>query len=172
MNSINFTARLSVAKNKAFPNYNKRGAVIGRMFRQQTKNSPNEILFIDDFNKGRFSIGIEGKKEQSQTFDIGNPKDMTDELLTRRLVDVFDVLKLKAQQDISIENFKTLRKKLYYSYQKDINEKELNKEDTTALRYIQRKTFQKDTEAIASLKRIYDTDLKSLMISKNLSNKF
>ncbi len=172
MNNINFTARLSVAKDKTFPNYNKRGAAISRMFKQQTKNSPNDILFVDDFNKGEFSIGIDKKKERSQTFNFGDPQKMTDEQLTKRLVDVFDILKLKAQQEISIENLKALRKKTYETYQKRIEEQEAKGSDVTAIRFIQLATLKENSRAITSLKRIYDIDLNSLMISKNLSNKF
>ena len=172
MNNINFTARLSVAKDKTFPNYSKRGAAINRMFKQQTKNSPNDILFVDDFNKGEFSIGIDKKKERSQTFNFGDPQKMTNEQLTKRLVDVFDILKLKAQQEISIENLKALRKKTYETYQKRIEEQEAKGSNVTAMRFIQLATRKENSRTITSLKRIYDIDLNSLMISKNLSNKF
>ncbi len=171
MNNISFSARLFIPKNNTFTNDAKREARIKNIFEQQTSNSPDEVLFIDDFQKGKFSIAIEGTKEQSQSFNFKNPEKMTDEQLSRKLVDIFDVLKLKAQQDISIRDLKASRKETYNSYQRKIKAQQSQGINIRSLKTLQEQTFMEDTRQIASLKRIFDAELDSLIISKNLSDK-
>lgn len=178
MNNINFKARLVPTNNaqtiggRAFQDFDRRKENICKIFEENTKDSPNSILYIDNFRHLEAIYEENGEIQARHTFNTSSIRNPEDEIVAKRFLDIFDLMQLKAQQNLDIRKLKQQRKELDQFYQQMINEKEAKGENTNVYKQAQTMAFSQNSKMIASLKRIYDSDFESKVISKGLSDKF
>ena len=173
IDNINFTAKLipltKGQKGEASQNFHQKQREICDIFEKNTSSYPNQTLYIEDFECPKVALEENGKIQARHSFHIKPPKNDTRKI-AQYFTDIFDLMRLKSNQNKEIESLKAKRKAVDQKY-KNAMQNACNQE-LSRLKIIREKTLRQYDELIKGLSRIHNADFNSALISKGLSDKF